>query len=366
MSVWNAIVKANVGDKATEASKLQSGESEKVHKAITEYNNMFKEDDSEVGRSAEKIEERKNKYAHMVNHYYDLVTDFYEYGWGQSFHFAPRFSGESFEASIARHEHYLSARLGLVPGMKVMDAGCGVGGPMRAIARFSGANVVGVNNNDYQVKRSNILNQKYGLDHLCSTVKGDFMNLPFPDKTFDRVYAIEATCHAPDKVGCYKQMHRVLKDEGVFAGYEWVMTDAYDEKSDLHNRIKHGVEKGDGLPDLPRPQVVIDSLKKAGFVDIEWFDLAEVAKQQGNDIPWYATLQGGLKLSQIKHSKIGRFLTQRAVEVLETIKIAPKGTSETHHMLSSAADALAQGGELGIFTPMLFFIAHKPAAGKKQ
>ena len=28
--------------------------------------------------------------------YYDLVTDFYEYGWGSSFHFAPRVPGESF------------------------------------------------------------------------------------------------------------------------------------------------------------------------------------------------------------------------------------------------------------------------------
>ena len=26
-----------------------------------------------------------------------LITDFYEYGWGQSFHFAPRNRGESFE-----------------------------------------------------------------------------------------------------------------------------------------------------------------------------------------------------------------------------------------------------------------------------
>src|SRR3954462_8452552 len=89
------------------------------------------------------LEGRKAQYATMVNDYYDLVTDFYEYGWGQSFHFAPRHKGESFEASLARHELYLAHVLGLKPGMKVLDVGCGVGGPMRAIARFSGATVVG-------------------------------------------------------------------------------------------------------------------------------------------------------------------------------------------------------------------------------
>jgi len=30
------------------------------------------------------------------------------WGWGDSFHFAPRFPGESFTDSIKRHEHYLA------------------------------------------------------------------------------------------------------------------------------------------------------------------------------------------------------------------------------------------------------------------
>lgn len=33
------------------------------------------------------------KWTHsQVNKYYDLVTSFYEYGWGESFHFAPRWT----------------------------------------------------------------------------------------------------------------------------------------------------------------------------------------------------------------------------------------------------------------------------------
>jgi hypothetical protein len=48
------------------------------------------------------------------------VTDFYEYGWGQSFHFCRFHKGESFDKAIARHEHYLAAKLGLRPGMEVL------------------------------------------------------------------------------------------------------------------------------------------------------------------------------------------------------------------------------------------------------
>ncbi|THU59246.1 hypothetical protein C4D60_Mb07t00120 [Musa balbisiana] len=35
-------------------------------------------------------ETRKANYSDMVNKYYDLATSFYEFGWGESFHFAPR------------------------------------------------------------------------------------------------------------------------------------------------------------------------------------------------------------------------------------------------------------------------------------
>ena len=49
----------------------------------------------------------------VVNSYYDLATDFYEYGWGQSFHFATSYKGEGFYQAIARHEHFLALRLGL-------------------------------------------------------------------------------------------------------------------------------------------------------------------------------------------------------------------------------------------------------------
>ena len=36
------------------------------------------------------------------------------------------------------------------------------------------------------------------IKHLI--MQGDFMKMPFPDNSFDAVYAIEATCHAPDAV----------------------------------------------------------------------------------------------------------------------------------------------------------------------
>jgi len=315
---------------------------------ITNYNDIFDETDGE------KIDERKAHYMQVVNQYYDLVTDFYEYGWGESFHFAPRYNGEAFLASVARYETYLAYRLNLQPGMTCLDLGCGVGGPLREIARFTRAKITGVNNNEYQIKRGQKKNAALGID-WCNYQKADFMNLPFEDNEMDAAYAIEATCHAPDKVACYSEIFRVLKPGAKFAMYEWVVTDKYDPNNREHVTIKKNIEYGDGLPDLDTPEVVHAALEEAGFEILEVEDRALTS-----EVPWYAPLDAKYTLTGFRYTKIGRSMTHYMVSALECCRIAPKGSTATSSMLQVAADALVAGGKTGIFTPMYFVVVQKP------
>ena len=235
--------------------------------SIENYEGQFKGARRATGAitSEESVEERKKRYADMVNDFYNLVTDFYEWGWGQSFHFGPRFHNETFVESIKRTEYHLCSRLGMKPGVRALDVGCGVGGPMRNMAIFSGATIDGITINEYQVKIGNKYNAKHGLSDICKLTQGDFQNLPWPNETFDVAYAIEATCHSPDRDQTFGGIARVLKKGGLFAGYEWVMTNKYDANNKDHVRIKEGIEVGNGLPTLVGPEVIIDNLKKAGF-----------------------------------------------------------------------------------------------------
>ncbi|CAI7813985.1 unnamed protein product, partial [Closterium sp. NIES-53] len=228
---------------------------------------------------------RKSNYTDMVNKYYDLVTSFYEYGWGESFHFAHRMRGETLRESIKRHEHFLALRLGLGPGMKVLDVGCGIGGPLREIALFSGATVTGLNNNEYQISRGKVLNRRHRALEACGFIKADFMSIPVPDASFDAVYAIEATCHAPDAVGCYSEVKRVLKPGQCFAAYEWCLTDAYDPNNPQHQEVKREVELGNGLPDIRTTAQVRQALQDAGFELLEAADLTETA-----EVSWHTLL----------------------------------------------------------------------------
>jgi len=235
----------------------------------------------------------------------------------------------------------------------VLDVGCGVGGPLRNIARFTGAKVIGLNNNEYQVRRANKLNVQHGVQAIAEVSHGDFMKIPFPQKTFDEVYAIEATCHAPDRTGCYSQVFEVLKDGGVFGGYEWTMTDKFDANNADHRRWKHGIEEGNSLPVLTHYSDIVAHLKAAGFEVLEAVDVALEEQQHGHASGWWESFSGGYTLTNFKHTRPGRWVTNKACEVMELLRIAPKGTATTAHVLAATGDALAAAGEAGIFTPMV-------------
>ena len=56
---------------------------------------------------------RKQNSLAIADSYYNLATDFFEYGWGESFHFAPLRRGESREHAFAKHEYWLAHKLNL-------------------------------------------------------------------------------------------------------------------------------------------------------------------------------------------------------------------------------------------------------------
>jgi sterol 24-C-methyltransferase len=301
-----------------------------------------------------KLAARRGRYEEMVTGYYDLVTDIYERGWGECFHFAPRYVREPFEASLKRHQHFIALRLGLRPGMTVLDIGCGVGGPMREIARFTRANIFGVNNNAYQVGKAREYNHAARLSELCQVLEADFMHIPRPDASVDAVYAFEATCHAPDKTALFEELFRVLKPRGRVAIYEWCLTDRFDPR--VH--VKRDIEEGNGLPDIWTIDGTRACFEKAGFRVLEVEDHAHYGDRER---PWYHSLTGReLSNTGLRRSAVGKVVVKALTRTLEVARVAPRGTSEVSDFLNVGADALVRGGELGVFTPMAFLMAEKP------
>lgn len=317
-----------------------------------------------VGAKDTGLSAHEGNAVKMTQAYYDLATDLYEYGWSQSFHFCRYYPGEAFHQALARHEYYLASKIGISEGMNVLDVGCGVGGPARAIAQFTGANIIGLNNSDYQIQRAAHYTAKNSLSNQVTYVKGDFMHMDFGAGRFDAVYAIEATVHAPSLKGVYGEIYKVLKPGGIFGVYEWLLTDKYDDTNENHRQIRRGIEFGNGISRMVGVDVADKALSDVGFELLHREDLA----QRGDSVPWYYALTGDLKqvrtpwdfLTVLRISKVGRVVTQMALGLLERIHIVPQGTQEVGHALEIAADCLVAGAREEIFTPMMLYICQKP------
>lgn len=253
--------------------------------------------------------------------------------------------------------------MGINRGATILDCGCGIGGPARNIARFTGANIKAITINRFQVDRGNLMSEREGLRDQVELVQGDFMQMPFPDNHFDAVYAIESTCHAPDRAGVYAEILRVLKPGGIFACYEWCLTDKYDGKNEHHRRIKKDIEVGDGLPDLVHTSVCTKAFKEAGFELHEARDAMQDGYLAGGE-PWYMPLMPSwnpTKWPRFQFNPVMFRLMPVILRCFELLKLVPDGTVKTQVMLQAGGVGCAEGGATGAFTPAWLMVGRKPA-----
>jgi sterol 24-C-methyltransferase len=156
----------------------------------------------------------------------------------------------------------------------------------------------------------------------------------------------------------FKGVADALKPGGLFCGYEWVMTRHYDPQNKDHVRIKEGIEVGNALPTLVSFGEIQRCMEAAGFEVLDAYDANEHVHSP-HQIPWYDTLCGKMSLSGFRMTLIGRNVTHMLVVLLETVGIAPKGSTKISALLNATAIDLVDGGKKQIFTPSWFFIGKK-------
>ena len=105
--------------------------------------------------------------------------------------------------------------LDLTASSRVLDVGCGSGGPALHVSRTTGCEVVGVDVRGDALAIANRMAAEAGLGQRVSFRQADAGKpLPFEDATFDAVFCIDSVNHLPDRPGIFAEWARLLTSGG--------------------------------------------------------------------------------------------------------------------------------------------------------
>ncbi|MEM7172175.1 MAG: methyltransferase domain-containing protein [Pseudomonadota bacterium] len=105
---------------------------------------------------------------------------------------------------------------------EVMDLGCGLGGGTAVLGQMGATSVLGIDIEAGNLAIAQDILDDAGLQERVSLRLVEPGPLAFADNCFDVVFSKAVICHVPDKAALFREVHRVIKPGGWFAGADWM------------------------------------------------------------------------------------------------------------------------------------------------
>ncbi|MDQ1703834.1 MAG: cyclopropane-fatty-acyl-phospholipid synthase, partial [Frankiaceae bacterium] len=138
----------------------------------------------------------KQRDAQAISHHYDVSNRFYEWVLGPSMTYTCAcYPDETSTLEEAQEHKYdlVCRKLGLEPGMRLLDVGCGWGGMVRHAAKHYGVQALGVTLSRRQAEWAKERIASDGLGHLAEVRFSDYRDVTETD--FDAISSIGLTEH---------------------------------------------------------------------------------------------------------------------------------------------------------------------------
>lgn len=187
---------------------------------------------------------------------------------------------DQFHAGGLDASRMLATLAGLAPGQRVLDIGCGIGGPARFLAETFGCAVVGIDLTAEYCRIAEALTQRVGLADKVSFRPADALDLPFEGSSFDAVWTQHVAMNIADRPRLYGEIRRVLRPGGKLALY-----DAVAGSGDPLFPVPWARDASTSF--LLSPEALRTVLEQSGFTIVAWRDVTPEASR------WFAARTGG-------------------------------------------------------------------------
>jgi len=161
---------------------------------------------------------------------------------------------------------------------KILDAGCGMGGPAVWIAKNIKAQVIGINISSVQLKIARKLAIEQGVNNLVTFKKMDYCSTNIPDQSFDVVWALDSVCHAENKQAFINEAFRLLKPQGRLIVCDGFLSKPRAEFKPFTLKLLKVFEEGYNIGELVPIGEFKAFIKKAGFKKAEFIDKSRAAR----------------------------------------------------------------------------------------
>jgi SAM-dependent methyltransferase len=215
----------------------------------------------------------------------------------------------------------LAESLGIDVGAKVLDVGCGLGGPSRFLAATYGCHVTGIDLSQPFVGAARMLTERAGLSDVVVFHQANALNLPFADESFNHAWTQHVAMNIADRAGFYASIRRVLRPGGCLAIYDVVAGD-----------------RGPPIFPVPwarvpetsfllTPKAMRETLARAGFAEVSWADKTDAgqawaaemqAKREAKPTPLGLHIVMGPQFAEMA-ANLGRNLLEGRVRLVQAI-----------------------------------------------
>jgi len=261
---------------------------EESHQKNGSSNHLSSKGDIEKNDSDKAIEQNTRQ---KVRNYYNTMNSIIVQDVGKTYQAGTLITDTPVDDPYRATNIYLASQAEIQAGQRILDAGCGAGGPSIDIAQhIENIKIDAITLSTAQAETAKELIQQAQLTDKIQVHVGDYHYLPFADETFDIVFFFESTGYSYDQHKLFAEVYRVLKEGGKL-----YIKDVFSKEAPLSEQEQQELAEFNQIYaqyQTPPLSQMITTISAAQFIDVTSRNIDKIMSTEGVEKAMYEYKHG--------------------------------------------------------------------------